>query len=37
VAEMILQRVVGHQSLGMFAQKSQFGVTELNENGLEEI
>ena len=32
---MILQKVVGHRSLSMFVSKSQLGIAELNENGLQ--
>jgi hypothetical protein len=35
VAEMILQNVVGHRSITMLASKSQFGMAELNDNGLQ--
>ena len=37
VAEMILRKAVGHQSLSMFVSKSQHNIVELNENGLTKI
>ncbi len=37
VAEMILRKAVGHQSLSMFVSKSQHDIVELNENGLTKI
>ena len=37
VAEMILQKAVGHQSLSMFVSQSQHDIVELNENGLTKI
>ena len=33
----ILWKVVGHRSLSIFASKSQFGIAELNENGLQKL
>ena len=37
VAEMILLKVVSHQSPSMFASKCQFGIAEWNENVLQKI
>jgi len=32
--ETSLKKALGHRSLSMFVSKSQFGIAELNENGI---